>query len=275
MRRRISVSARCTQQSSSTTSFVRVIRSVTLVALSVLWITPPVAAVRKLQIAIPLQALTIWDPECQQEQQLAAGDEGTAAAAPTHRGRFLPRFRAGLQAEVATRQTILEQQQQQTAGVAVAPADTAAVSTVSNNKNWASRAKAIDMQRARVTEERVEQAHDQAVAQYDAQLQELLEQQMKTKNANQFQFVGVINSATGTTTADSKPPITWYARKKPTNARWSMRLVHVNREAILKDLYNRGKIDIFGRYENTQERDAKTGQPIVSAKYTVRERSWK
>ena len=186
MRRRISVSARCTQQSSTTTSFVRVIRSVTLVALSVLlWITlPPVAAVRKLQIAIPLQALTIWDPECQQEQQVVAataGDEGTVAAPPTHRGRFLPRFRAGLQAEVATRQTILEQQQQQqqTAGVAVATAETPAVSTVSNNnnKNWAAQAKAIDMQRARVTEERVEQAHDQAVAQYDAQLQELLEQQ--------------------------------------------------------------------------------------------------
>ena len=82
----------------------------------------------------------------------------------------------------------------------------------------------------------------------------------------------MINSVSS---ANNETPITWYARPKPAIAKWSVRLVHVNRDAILKDLFNRGKIDIFGRYENTGTRDTTTNQPIIASKYIVRERSWK
>jgi len=208
-----------------------------------------VSAVRKLQIVSPLQALTIWDPELKEEVVETGG--------PTRRSRFLERFRTGLQAEADTRKKLAESekvaQQQQVVG----------------DKNWAAKAAAMEMQQVHANEKMVEQAYDQAVAQFDAKTQ----RKMKKKNANKFQFVGVINSSSSG--ASEEKPITWYARKKPSDAKWSLRLVHVNREAILKDLYNRGKIDVFGRYENTGKRDEKTGQPIIQSKYTVRERSWK
>ena len=219
----------------------------------------PATAVRKLQIAVPLQALTIWDPEVKEQVE----EQGGAA---TRRERFLSRFRVGLQAEVAERKKILEEQQQQQQAAAVETSTAA-----SSSKNWAAQAQALDRQRARDMEARVEQAYDQAVTSFDSSLRN---KKFRKRNANQFQFVGVVNSATDSN-KNNKPPITWYARKKPAHANWSIRLVHVNREAVLKDLYNRRKIDVLGRYENTGQRDAKTGQAIVTAHYTVRQRSWK
>jgi hypothetical protein len=117
-----------------------------------------------------------------------------------------------------------------------------------------------------VDERIVESAYDQAVKEFD---NAAAMKKFRKKNSNKYQFVGVVNSST------SKDPITWYARKKPANAKWSVRLVHVNRDAIIKDLFNRGKVDIFAKYDNTRTFDEKTKQPIVSAKYTVRQRSWK
>lgn len=87
------------------------------------------------------------------------------------------------------------------------------------------------------------------------------------RNPNQYQFVGVVNDA-------SDSPITWYARPKPSHARWSLRLVHVHREAILKDLFDQGKIDIFAKYEN-RGLDPESSQPRVEATYQVRPRSWR
>lgn len=223
--------------------------------LLLLLLTVPRAAVaaRELQIAAPLQALTIWDPELKEE----AAESGGA----TFRSRFLPRFRAGLEAEADARRKLAEQekasQQQQ-------------VAAGSDGKNWAEQAAASEVQQAARNEKLVEEAYDRAIAQFDAKTRQKMRQKIKKRNANKYQFVGVVNSH-----SPEKPPIAWYARRKPAGARWSVRLVHVNREAVLKDLYDRGRIDVFGRYENTGTRDEKTGQPVVAGKYTVRERSWR
>ena len=90
----------------------------------------------------------------------------------------------------------------------------------------------------------------------------------KGKNPNAYQFVGVVKRR-------SDKPISWYARKKPADAKWSVRLVHVNQDAIIKDLFNRGKIDIFAKYKNTGKVDEETNVPVITSKYEVRERSWK
>ena len=228
-----------------------------------------VVAVRQLEIAIPLQALTIWDPEAK---------EAVAESGATFRSRFLPRFRAGLQAEAEARRKLAMAEQQQLEDNKVAQQQQAvAIGSSKENtaKNWAKQAATAERQQALVRERLIEQAYDEAVAaQMDAQ--QANQSSSQKKNANKFQFVGVVNSYSPTDNNNNKkPPITWYARPKPATAKWSVRLVHVNREAVLKDLYNRGKIDVFGRYENTGERDPKTGQPIVTGHYRVRERSWK
>merc|ERR1712238_447392 len=90
-----------------------------------------------------------------------------------------------------------------------------------------------------------------------------------------------------------------------------IRMIHVNKDAIIKDLFDRGKIDIFAKYTNTGrtstttdidkqrqlEQKAVTQQekedggggtttkattktkaglvPIVTTQYEARERSWK
>ena len=94
--------------------------------------------------------------------------------------------------------------------------------------------------------------------------------QQNSSDAQKYQFVGVIQPQEGSSDAAS---ISWYARPKPKNARWSMRLVHVNREAILKHLFDQGKIDVFGKYETSK--DETTGERIVRAKYAAKPRSWR
>jgi hypothetical protein len=202
-------------------------------------------AVRNLRIASPLQALTIWDAPIKDEP------------IKTRRGRFLKRFRAGLEAETAARRTIAERRSQRL------QAD------VTSN-DWAAKAASADARMRHKEARYVENAYDEAMRQLD-ELESKENAIKRKKDINKYQFVGVVNSAS----APDKAPITWYARKKPVESNWSVRLIHVNRDAIIKDLFSRAKVDIFARYDNTGERDKETNQPIVLSRYTVRERSWK
>lgn len=221
---------------------MRSLRITTLLLLS-----SSVLAVRNLQIASPLQSLTIWDPEVKEELM-------ESGVGPSFRSRFLSKFGVGLQAEADARKQLESETREQQ--------QVDATST-----DWASQAASSESEQRMAKEKIVEQAYDQAVAQFDTKT---AKQMQRKQNSNKFQFVGVVNSL-----KEGEKPITWYSRKKPASAKWSVRLVHVNRDAIVKDLYNRGKIDIFGRYDNSGEIDEKTNQPIVTSQYTVRQRSWK
>jgi hypothetical protein len=202
-------------------------------------------AVRNLRIAAPLQALTIWDTDFKE------------APIKTHRGRFLSRFKAGLEAESAARKSIAEGRNQRLRADAT-------------SNDWAAKAASADGRVRRNEARYVEQAYDEALRKLErAESQE--KQANKKEDFNRFQFVGVVNSAS----AGAKNPIQWYARKKPELSNWSVRLIHVNRDAVIKDLFSRGKVDIFARYDNTGERDKETNQPIVASRYSVRERTWK
>lgn len=94
---------------------------------------------------------------------------------------------------------------------------------------------------------------------------------LQQSNEQKYQFVGVIEEADDK--ASSEAAISWYARPKPKNARWSMRLIHVNREAVLKDLFDQGKLDVYGKYETIH--DETTGERVVHAKYAAKPRSWR
>merc|ERR1712232_519326 len=74
---------------------------------------------------------------------------------------------------------------------------------------------------------------------------------------------------------------------------WNVRLVHVNKDALLRDLFVRGKVDIYGEYVNTgnfiTEENSKNnddtqtqpssspqfGRPLLQTKYSVKPRSWR
>jgi hypothetical protein len=211
-------------------------------------------AVRSLRFVSPLQSLTIPDPEIQGEEDL-----------DSPRKRFLPKYLAGISAEslarmeVASARNRLAQQ--------VNP-------DVLSGSDWAEKTAASERDRKKQEELIIEAAYDEAVAGVDS-LEKTLDKASRSLNhsRNKYQFVGVINRKAG---SDLKQkPITWYARKKPYSAKWSVRLVHVNQDAIIKDLFNRGKVDIFANYKNTGKVDEETKVPIVSSKYEVRERSWR
>lgn len=202
-------------------------------------------AVRNLRIAAPLQALTIWDSDIKE------------APLKTHRGRFLSRFRAGLEAEAAARKSVAEGRNQR-------------IQADATSNDWAAKAASVDGRIRRNEARYVERAYDEALRQLDG-TESRNKPTNRKKEINRYQFVGVVNSAS----SGARHPIQWYARKKPAFSNWSVRLIHVNRDAVIKDLFNRGKVDVFARYDNTGERDKETNQPIVASRYSVRERTWK
>jgi hypothetical protein len=215
------------------------------IQLLLLW-TTGVTAVRDLRIVSPLQALTIWDSDV------------TVAKNSTARSRFLPKYRAGLDAETKARKSLAEKRNQQLQVEAT------------SSDNWSGEAVAA-AGRARTKEDQLlEASFDRSVApfkQAEEATRKLL-QQAKKNSKNPYQFVGLVGKS-------EEKPITWFARKKPANSHWSVRLVHVNRDAILKDLFDQGKIDIFSRYDNTGQTNPETNLPIIRSKYSVRQRSWK
>jgi hypothetical protein len=206
-----------------------------------------------MRFASPLQALTIWDTE--QEPV-------------TPRDKYLVKLKAGLQAERKVREELKKSHE-----VYMSKQDT-------SSPEWAAKAVRYEKMR-KVREERlVEKAFDEAVRRVEtAQLEQNTES--KTETRSKFQFVGVINSR------ESNKPVTWYSRPKPPHAKWSLRLLHVNRDAIIKDLFDQGKVDLFAKYSNEGFKKVDTNDDsasdvtnsqnelVVKGKYLVRERSWR
>jgi hypothetical protein len=231
-----------------------------------------VSGVRQLQIVAPLQSLTIADPEATREAA------ESPLPFPSFRSRFLAKFRIGLQAETKARKALQD---------AAASTDLAS-STTSGNLHWAKQATQMDQKKYNQQEKIVEQAYDEAVASLPARASS----PPSRSNRNRYQFVGVIQSSASSRQQD--PPIVWYTRQKPKEAKWTVRLIHPHRDAILKDLYARGKIDIFAHYSNrgisppessespsptttssTSAASKVSHQPTIQCRYAVRERSWK
>jgi len=227
-----------------------------------------VAAVKEIRFASPLQSLTIPDPELLEKVPEPPKDDEAPqqGALKTHRRRFLPRFLEGLKAENTVREQIA-------LGVIDAAGEDDAFDA--SGEDWFGKTKSAEERRRRREDAIIEKGFDAAIAKCDNDLEE--NKEAKPQNPNKYQFVGLLDKS------NKKKPISWHARPKPENAKWSVRLVHVNKDAIVKDLFDQGKIDIFAKYTNTGKMEVKgegesateTNIPIVTTKYEVRERSWK
>jgi len=278
-------------------------------------------AMKEIRFASPLQSLTIPDPELFSSESTTNDNDNNeddknentdissmSRLLETPRKRFLPRFLAGLKAEDKVRE-----------GIAIGQVK---VPTTENNdhdfsgSDWVGKIKSIEERRKYQEDKVVGKAHDSAVELFEQKLRR--NKKVKKENSNQYQIVGVINSSIRNQKKKqsrknkkqrNNGPISWYARPKPKNAKWTIRMIHVNKDAIMKDLFDRGKIDIFAKYTNTgrtsttsdidkqrqlehkarvqQEKEdggsgtttqTKTKEglvPIVTTKYEARERSWK
>jgi hypothetical protein len=269
---------------------------------------------KNIRFASPLQSLTIPDPELFAENEkdnkntvveavvddAEKNDEdflllrsASRRILDTPRTKFLPKFLTGLTAENQIREEIAVGKVK----ISDSYYDNDDTFDVSGN-DWVGKTKTAETKRKRREDQVVEDAYDTAIASFEQQEQQRLNsKKMKktTTNSNKYQYVGVV----GINNKDNKKmkkkmnnsPISWYARPKPNNSNWSVRLLHVNKDVIIKDLFDQGKIDIFAKYTNTgpQQRqqssnasgeDGRTANqssqaPVVTTKYEARERSWK
>mmetsp|Transcript_46317 Transcript_46317/g.68332 ORF Transcript_46317/g.68332 Transcript_46317/m.68332 type:complete len:364 (+) Transcript_46317:174-1265(+) len=223
-----------------------------------------------------LRTLTLHDDEA----------EAAYIARNTPRAKFLKRLYAGLAAERPIRLQFKERREE----LAQAELDDdGRGGGYLEEMEWRER---LEIQRRRLKEEEERQCN----AVFDNAWKSVVDDPMppKSKNyaekkKNQYQFVGVVSQpegGDGSSSGDSeeavvmdglapKGTVKWYARKKPKNADWSVRMVHVDRAAIMHDLFLKQKIDVYGEYRNTGAVDEETGKPLIEPVYTARERSWK
>jgi len=155
--------------------------------------------------------------------------------------------------------------------------------------SWAEASAAADEKKKKESEMRVESAHDSAVAGYDQRVAS--KRSLATPalaSSAKYQFVGVVNDGQGNKKSSD---VSWYARKKPKNSKWNVRLLHVNRDAVLRELFTKGKVDVYGKYSNVGldqaafaaaeasgedvDEEGEKMKPLIKAQYTVKERSWK
>jgi hypothetical protein len=236
--------------------------SLAVVALAALALCgQPTHAVRSLTIASPLQALTLWD-----------------APLETPRSRFLPRFRKALTAERTARAASVQADADQVLAASVVP----------TSPNWAARAAAADVAQGTRADRRASAAFDAAFRQADDHDAVADTTTTVPPKSARYQLVGVVQPPTHSVTDQSA--IVWYARPKADDATWSVRLVHVNRQAVVYDLVRRGRVDVLGKYRNrgfvqtapdesatsaSESAVVPSSVPLVEAEYTVRQRSWK
>lgn len=198
---------------------------------------------KTLKFHSPLQSLTIFPKDI---------------PSSTPRDRFIPKFKAGLEAEKRAREQIVKQRELEDDPEYV-------------GKGWERRSEEAEKLKSAKEDLFVEKAYDNAVAKFDVNSQPKTQQKM-----SKYQFVGVVQPPS------SSEKVKWYARKRPADSKWNIRLIHVNRDAVIRDLFVNGKVDVFGKYVNTgKPRDpVKDGEdasvlrrPLIEAEYSIKKRS--
>ncbi|KAL7549599.1 hypothetical protein ACHAWF_012868 [Thalassiosira exigua] len=191
---------------------------------------------KPLRFSSPLQSYTIFD-----KSALSSAD----CANP--RRKFVPRFRAGLAAERRAKDVLNDERRR---GIGL-ESDDDVLDSGSAGGGWAEASAAADERKKKATEERLEAAYDAAVRGYDERsaARTSASPAVGTSAGGGYQFVGVVND--GKVGGEGEGgAVTWYARKKPRDSKWNVRLVHVNRDAVLRDLFVKGKVDVYGKYAN-------------------------
>jgi len=204
------------------------------------------------RVVSPLKSFTLFD----EKQELSISP----------RERHLMKRRVGIQAETRVRE---KAEKKYTSFIA---------SEKKKGVGWHTSVAAYKVKSEERTNTIAKKAYDKAVKKMEASLNKMGEHKIKERNAksSKYQFVGVVDKR-------EKNKVKWYARKKYRGTKWSLRLVHVDQAAIIKDLHTKGKADIFAKYSKGDKliRTTEDGKKEiintipVKAEYSVRERSWK
>ena len=222
----------------------------------------PLALSKPINYASPLKSLTIPDGE----------------PLPSPRSRFLFKFKAGVESERETRKKIAEEakrlRQFEEGDVEIVDDD----ADFFESSRWATMsADKFDSYKEDKRRE-VASSFDEGFSSGASRMEFAIKSSAtapSSKSANKYQFVGVVQP---------NKNVKWFARFKPKDSKWSVRVINVDKAALLRDLFVRGKIDLYSSYKNNgiQARDEgiendglNCGVPRIEADYTVMERSWK
>jgi len=200
---------------------------------------------KTLNFLSPLQSLTIFPKE---------------VPTTSPRDEFVPKFKAGLEAEKNARQFLAKER-------GFDDDDDEYV-----GQGWEKKSEESEKKRAEKEDQFVERAYDRAMEGF----KETSSPAQVSSKGSKFQFVGVVQPP------NSEKKVKWFARKRPSNSKWNVRLLHVNRETIVRDLFVNGKVDVFSKYVNSgKPRDElKEGEdpsasrrPLIEADYNIKKRS--
>lgn len=241
---------------------------------------------RPLRFSSPVQSYTVFD-------------KGATTTTGSPRRRFLPRFRTGLAAERGAGEVLADERRR---GVVDFGLDLDDDDDDDETGGWAEASAAADERRRKAAERRLEGAYDAAVGEFDervavaaaARKSQQPAAAVAKSSGSGYQFVGVVNDGRGGGGKRDRSDVTWYARRKPGKSRWNVRLVHVNRDAVLRDLFVKGKVDLYGKYVNEgldeeaaafaaadgsspsgEDPDPPGMRPLIAGRYAVRERTWR
>lgn len=233
---------------------------------------------KSIHFASPLKALTLKD-------------EPPTSQSP--RQSFLAKFKSGIEAERRLRKAIAAESKLSRRYEQDGDADSLDNDPDEDffeSSKWAELSKEKydtfkQEQRARIGDAFEEGFQAEEARLMEAEQKKIARTSKSPKSNNEYQFVGVVQP--------KDKQVKWYARPKPKNSSWSVRVVNVDKAAILRDMFVRGKVDIYGEYQNKgldaatiASASAKTKKsseneeevskvPLIQAEYTVKERSWK
>ncbi len=225
---------------------------------------------KTLKMLSPLQSLTIFPKEKQSESD--SGSDSDSAPC-TQRDNFLPKFQAGLTAETKTRELLARRRE-------LDPNyDDDGVPLPGLDEDWERKL----MEKERLREEKedgiVDRAWDRATAPFEKKENndKSSSSSSSSSSLSKYQFVGVVQPPNN----GSDKKVKWYARKRPSGSKWNVRMIHVNRDAIIRDMFTSGKVDIMGKYVNTgvdksievKEGEQPSLKPLIKGEYSVKPRS--
>lgn len=201
---------------------------------------------KTLKILSPLQSLTFFQ-------------EDETAETTTPRDDFLPKFQAGLTTETKTREQLARRREMLTNDEISAGSD-----------GWGKEMEERERDRSEKEEEIVDKAWDHVTAPF----QKTPDTSAVSSSGSKYQFVGVIQPP------NSEKKVKWYARKRLTGSKWNVRMLHVNKDAIVRDMFTSGKVDIMGKYVNTgksadevKEGEQPSLRPLIKGEYSVKPRT--
>lgn len=207
---------------------------------------------KTLQILSPLQSLTIFPKEI---------EESSTTTAP--RDAFLPKFQAGMTAETKMKERLARRRE-------LLSSSNDSDDTIGSGEGWEKRLAERERLRDEQDEEIVEGAWDRATALF----QSTPSTSTGVVSKSPYQFVGVIQPP------NNSQKVKWYARKRPTGSTWNIRMIHVNKDAIIRDMFTNGKVDVMGKYVNTgkpfdevKEGEKPSLRPLIKGEYVVKPRS--